>query len=74
MGLFLIAFGVWEFTVTQQAERRHQLRHHRGGLVTPAQGYAAAVGFAVLGAFTVALAVVDGRSSSDETRDPPQSI
>lgn len=72
-GLFTIAVGVFEFTIQRQAQREHRILHYKRAPVTPAQGYAAAVGFLVLGTITVVTALVHGRAASDQPPPPANS-
>jgi uncharacterized membrane protein len=71
MGLFMIIMGFGEYTFTRRAESTHTLRYYKGAPMTPFQGYAAAVGFVVLGAATTLIAIVHGRDVSDESPRPP---
>ena len=71
MGVFMIAIGFMEYTVTRRAESTHQMQYYKRAPVTPPQGYAAAVGFVVLGAVTMFIAIVHGRSDPDDSPRPP---
>ena len=71
MGLLMITMGFVEYTFTRRGESTHQMRYYKGAPVTPPQGYAAAVGFVVLGTFTTLIAIMHGRSDPDESSLPP---
>jgi len=67
MGLIMITMGIVDYTFTRRGEITHQMRYYKGGLVTPPQGYAAAIGFVVLGAVTSFIAILHGRDPVDES-------
>jgi hypothetical protein len=71
MGLLMITMGFVEYTFTRRAESTQQMSYYKGAPVTPPQGYAAAVGFVVLGTVTTLIAIVHGRSDPDDSPRPP---
>ena len=67
----MITMGLMEYTFTRRAENSHQVRYYKRAPVTPAQSYAAAAGFTVLGAMTVVTAILHGRCTSNGPQRPP---
>jgi uncharacterized membrane protein len=64
-GTFMVLVGFLEIGVARTNEQRHQVSYYRGAApVTPAQGYAAGIGFIVLGTIAAVGAIVHRKSNS----------
>ncbi len=61
-GLFMVAFGIFEVSISRRGERTHQVSYYRGAPVTPAQSYAAGVGFICLGTIASVTAFIYRKS------------
>ena len=66
-GVFMILFGLFEYHIGRENERAHRIHYHRGAPVTPTQDYLAAFGFTALGLVTTIIAIVHGRTDSDQS-------
>ena len=66
-GVFMVLFGLFEYHIGRENERMHREHYHRRAPVTPTQDYLAAFGFTALGLATSVIAIVHGRSDSDQS-------
>jgi len=65
-GVVMVLFGLFMYNTGRENERRHRVHCHGGAPVTPTQDYLAAFGFTALGLATSLIAIVHGRTDSDQ--------
>ena len=67
-GVVMVLFGLSVCHTGRENERMHRVHYHRGAPVTPTQDYLAAFGLTALGLATSLIAIVHGRTDSDQSQ------
>ena len=70
-GVLMVAFGVLQFSIGRKAEETGRPSYYRTAPVTPAQSYAAGVGFVILGIAATVVAVVHRKKGPDDASTRP---
>lgn len=71
MGLVMVAFGVFQFSMARNSEQSGRPSRYRGAPVTPAQSYAVAIGFVVLGSAAAVAGLIYRKRGPDDTSTSP---